>query len=134
MMIPIAGDCVVGEDGLDSNSGAYNVTDTGPAGRALESPGSQKPRIRLGKDHFIALRSLVRGRWVQGQQFEWKYNREWRLVGFGDVPALDVVWDLMEMGLAEKSVCCEACQRDAFQITEKGRDIVYGSSHAIGRL
>jgi len=28
---------------------------------------------RLGNDHFIALRSLAKSRWVQGQQFEWKF-------------------------------------------------------------
>jgi len=79
---------------------------------------------RLGNDHFIALRSLAKSRWVQGQQFEWKFNREWRLVSFGDVPAFDAVDRLMVLGLAEQVVCCSECKREVFQLTESGRAMV----------
>lgn len=79
---------------------------------------------RLGRDHFIALRSLDGGRWLQGQQFMWKFNREWRSVSFDEVPALDAVDRLIELGLAEQVVCCSECKRESFRLTEAGRAMV----------
>lgn len=79
---------------------------------------------RLGNDHFIALRSLAKSRWVQGRQFEWKFNREWRVVNFGEVPALDAVDRLVVLGLVEQVVCCAGCKREVFQLTDSGRAMV----------
>ncbi len=79
---------------------------------------------RLARDHFIAMRSLAKSRWVQGQKFEWKFNRQWRAVTYSEVPWLDAVYRLIEVGLAEQVECCPACKRVVFQLTESGRAMV----------
>ncbi|MDH0342021.1 hypothetical protein [Chromobacterium haemolyticum] len=79
---------------------------------------------RLEADHFIALRSLARRRWLQGEKIEWKFNREWRSVTYWDVPALDVVYRLITMDLVEDIECSCGCRRDVFQLTEKGKAFV----------
>jgi hypothetical protein len=77
-------------------------------------------RIRLQQDDFIALRSLSKGMWRQGDMFDWKFNRTWRLASFGDVPALDAADRLVAMGLVEDTVCCAGCRRPSFKLTTRG--------------
>lgn len=83
-----------------------------PAVRAAAQP-------RLNKEQFVALRSLAKGRWVQGQQIEWKFNRSWRFVKFSKT-SLDAVFSLQLRGLATKGKCCLKCRRDVFLLTEAG--------------
>lgn len=77
------------------------------------APGVKSPAKRLTKDQFIALRSLARGRWIQGQPIEWKKSRTW---GIG----------LLGMGLAECSVCCDSCRRPTIRLTESGHSFASG--------
>lgn len=90
------------------------------------APGVISPAKRLTKDQFIALRSLARGRWIQGQPIEWKTNRTWGIAKFGEVPALEAVDGLLGMGLAECSVCCDSCRRPTIQLTESGHSFASG--------
>ncbi|WP_199918252.1 hypothetical protein [Pseudomonas veronii] len=76
-------------------------------------------QVRLSNDDFIALRSLARGRWVQGREIEWKVNRTWLCMPFTSA-ALDAAFRLVEMGLAEKFVCCSTCG-EVLQLTQAGR-------------
>ena len=79
------------------------------------------PLQRLCKADFISIRSLSRGQWIQGQQIEWRFNRQWRFVNFDQAPALCAADRLMALGLVEQSVCCTGCNREVFQLTESGR-------------
>lgn len=81
------------------------------------------PQQGLCKDDFVLLRSLSRGRWVQGQKIEWRFNREWRFVSFKSVPALCAADRLGVLGLVEQVVCCLECTRVVFQLTDAGRDL-----------
>lgn len=78
---------------------------------------------RLTKDHFIALRSLAKGRWVQGNPIEWKFNRTWLFVKVTKT-SLDAVDTLQTRGLAIKGKCCLKCKRDVYLLTEAGLDLV----------
>lgn len=75
-------------------------------------------QARLCNDDFKALRSLARGRWVQGREIYWKFNRTWSCVPFSNA-ALDAAFRLIEMGLVENFVCCPACG-EVFQLTQAG--------------
>ncbi|WP_131815949.1 MULTISPECIES: hypothetical protein [Pseudomonas] len=77
-------------------------------------------QVRLCNDDFIALRSLARGRWVQGREIEWKVNRTWLCMSFTSA-ALDAAFRLVQMGLAENFVCCPTCG-EVFQLTQAGRE------------
>jgi hypothetical protein len=74
---------------------------------------------RLCKDDFKALRSLARGRWVQGRDIGWKVNRTWSCIPFSGA-ALDAAFRLVKIGLAENFVCCPACG-EVFQLTQAGQ-------------
>ncbi|MFL1449439.1 hypothetical protein ACI77O_13660 [Pseudomonas tritici] len=74
---------------------------------------------RLCNDDYKALRSLARGRWVQGRVIDWKINRTWSCVPFSGA-ALDAAFRLVEMGLVENFVCCPACG-EVFQLTQAGQ-------------
>lgn len=77
-------------------------------------------RTRLQHDDFVALRSLSQRPWRQGDTFGWKFNRTWRSVSFGDVPALEAADRLIAMGLVERTVCCADCRLPAFKLTARG--------------
>jgi hypothetical protein len=79
---------------------------------------------QLSPEHFMALRSLAKSRWVQGQKIEWRFNREWRVVSIAEVPALDAADRLLALGLVEGTVCCIKCEREVFQLTDSGREFV----------
>lgn len=79
------------------------------------TPGKQ----RLTRNDFVALRSLAGGNWVQGQLIEWKHNRTWSFVPFPS-DALDAVFKLQGLGMVEQGICCEACKRETFSLTERG--------------
>lgn len=74
---------------------------------------------RLCNDDFTALRSLARGRWVQGREIAWKINRTWSCIPFSSA-ALDAAFRLVGMGLVENFVCCPACG-EVFQLTQAGQ-------------
>lgn len=77
------------------------------------------PKVRLCKDDFKALRSLARGRWVQGRKVYWKTNRTWSYVPFSG-PALDAAFRLVDMGLAVNFVCCISCG-EVVQLSQAGQ-------------
>lgn len=89
-------------------------------------PSQAKARERLTKYQFIALRSLAKGRWVQGNTIQWKFNRTWLSVHISDT-FLDAVKSLQIRGLAIKGKCCLKCKRDVYLLTEAGLQLV---SHA----
>lgn len=76
--------------------------------------------VRLCNDDFTAIRSLARGRWLQGRDIEWKINRTWLCVRLSCV-ALDAAFRLVKLGLVENFVCCPACG-EVFQLTKAGRE------------
>jgi hypothetical protein len=78
---------------------------------------------RLTNDQFIALRSLAKGRWVQSQEIEWKFNRTWRFVKLSE-KHLDAVYSLQLRGLVTKGKCCWKCRRDVYLLTESGLEVV----------
>lgn len=77
---------------------------------------------RLTRHDFVALRSLARGNWVQGQLIEWKHNRTWSFVPYPS-EALDAVFKLQALGLVEQGICCKVCNRETFYLTERGLEI-----------
>ncbi|RMM39235.1 hypothetical protein ALQ79_200766 [Pseudomonas amygdali pv. lachrymans] len=78
---------------------------------------------RLTQDQFIVLRSLARGRWLQGNQIEWKFNRSWRFVNPSKT-SLDSAYSLQLRGLVTKGKCCLKCRRDVHMLTEAGLKFV----------
>ena len=76
-------------------------------------------QARLCNDDFKALRSLARGRWVQGREIAWKINRTWSCVPLSGA-ALDAAFRLVAMGFVENFVCCPACG-EVFQLTQAGQ-------------
>jgi hypothetical protein len=72
---------------------------------------------RLTPDDFIALRSLARHEWREGDMLWWKHNGRWYAVyptsnfwmGRWRESAYDALERLIAMGLAEKAIrtCCE---------------------------
>ncbi|TCV51410.1 hypothetical protein [Pseudomonas sp. 460] len=76
-------------------------------------------QARLCNDDFKALRSLARGRWVQGRKIAWKINRTWSCAPLSGA-ALDAAFRLVAMGLVENFVCCTACG-EVFQLTQAGQ-------------
>lgn len=77
---------------------------------------------RLTRNDFVALRSLARGNWFQGQLIEWKHNRTWSFVPYPS-EALDAVFKLKGLGLVEQGICCKACNREAFYLSERGLEL-----------
>lgn len=83
------------------------------------TPGKQ----RLTRNDFVALRSLARGNWFQGQLIEWRHNRTWRFVPYPS-EALDAVFKLQGLGLVGQGICCKACNRETFYLSERGLALV----------
>lgn len=87
-----------------------------------------KPRRLIAED-FVALRSLAKHRWVQGDKIEWKFNRTWCVVSYSEAPALDAADRLISMALAEETICCSGCSRAVIQLTAKGMAFVNSLDH-----
>nr|CEK42115.1 hypothetical protein PQBR57_0162 [Pseudomonas fluorescens SBW25] len=77
---------------------------------------------RLTRNDFVALRSLARGNWVQGQRIEWKHNRTWSFVSYPS-EALEAAFKLQGLGLVEQGICCKVCNRETFYLTERGLEL-----------
>lgn len=83
----------------------------------MQTPSNN--RRHLEAEDFIALRSLARHRWVQGDTISWKFNRKWCSVPFSEA-ALDAAYRLMTLGLAEETICCSGCSRSVIRLTQEG--------------